>query len=72
MKSFIGGNTDDQSVGHHKDEVDLSPEEQFTRHHVELDERKLHHFHRSSGPIDQLKHKAVSLLRIGFLLSAIF
>lgn len=42
------------------DEVDASPEEQFTRHHVELDPDKLHHFeHHREGPLEQVKKKAV-------------
>ena len=50
------------SMGPPKDEVDLTPEEQLTRHHVELDPEKLHHYHLShhgEGPLDQIKHKAV-------------
>jgi hypothetical protein len=41
------------------DEVDVSPEEQFTRHHVELDPDKLHHYHKE-GTLEQVKKKAVS------------
>ena len=60
VKSMMGAADQDYAAGPPKDEVDLTPEEQLTRHHVELDESKLHHLHHSSGPIDQLKHKAVS------------
>jgi hypothetical protein len=32
-----------------QDEVDLSPEEQFTRHRVEMDADKLHALHKMQG-----------------------
>ena len=61
------------------DEVDLTPEEQLTRHRVELDPDKLHHYHprhsfeqpttstppaEEESSIDQLKNKAVRLVLI--------
>lgn len=43
------------------DEVDASPEEQFTRHHVELDPERIHHMqYHKEGPLEQVKKKAVS------------
>ena len=54
-------------VAFKKDEVDLTPEEQFTRHHVELDPSKLHHYHQQQqqqrregeGTFEHLKTTAV-------------
>lgn len=44
----------------HVDEVDLTPEEQLTRHHVELDPGKLHHWTpQREGPVAWVKHTAV-------------
>jgi hypothetical protein len=43
------------------DEVDASPEEQFTRHHVELNPENIHHIeHHKEGALEQVKKKAVS------------
>jgi hypothetical protein len=43
------------------DEVDASPEEQFTRHHVKLDPEEVHRMHHhKEGPLEQVKKKAVS------------
>ena len=52
------GEGDTAPPGSPKDEVDASPEEQFVRHHVELDTEKLpsHRAHpHPPGPLSQLK-----------------
>ncbi|KAH7624319.1 hypothetical protein Ndes2526B_g00505 [Nannochloris sp. 'desiccata'] len=46
------------------DEVDASPEEQFTRHHVELDPERIHHMqYHKEGPLEQVKKKATDVVR---------
>jgi len=49
------------------DEVDATPEEQFTRHHFQLDPEETHHIqHHKEGTLEQVKKKAVSnILYIG-------
>lgn len=57
------GSSDGQSP-QIKDEVDLTPEEQLTRHHVELDVEKLptHRHHHHHSLVEQVKEKARSTI----------
>jgi hypothetical protein len=47
------------------DEVDASPEELFTRHHVQLNLNKIHrhvHHHKIEGPLEHVKKKAGEII----------